>query len=87
MTTAVDAKTSARQRVRAFLQARATYAASLGHSGYVPDEITRQASDSHITTTFPVMPGEALAVSYEGQQPIHLVPLLASDLAILAADD
>ena len=86
MATTIDAKTAARQRVRAFLNARQNYAASLGHSGFVPDEITRQIPNAQVTMfaahdlQAPIDPAQIPRLS-------EVFPLLASDLAILTADD
>lgn len=86
MIATVDAKTAARQRVRAFLQARQSYAASLGHAGFASDEITRQVPNAHTGTAEVAFATEPLNVpnTMTFQQAL---PLLASDLAILAADD
>jgi hypothetical protein len=83
-----DPKPAARARIRAFLDARTAYAASLppGAARYaMTDEITRQATDSSAVT---LTGTRTVAVETVGAT-AHLagtVPLLESDLALLAAD-
>lgn len=78
MTTTVDAKSAARQRVRAYLDARAAYDADLGEAS--DDEITRHISVARIPYGMTSRQWEASPLSQGA-------PLLASDLALLAADD
>ena len=80
MTTAMDAKAAARQRVRAFLDARIAHAASIGPTRQtLDDEIVRQSGAVDFVTE---VNGSPLRI-FMGAG----TPLLASDLAILAADD
>jgi hypothetical protein len=84
-----DPKPAARARIRAFLDARTAYAASLppGAARYaMTDEITRQATDSSAVT----LTGSQMSTVVTLDATAHMagtVPLLESDLALLAGDE
>jgi len=86
-TTSTDAKAAARQRVRAFLKARETYALN----GGIPplNEVARQTTVAHVNFTATFAGNGTLTGMPErasvGVSDVEV--LLASDLALLAADD
>lgn len=87
--TTTEARSAARARIRAFLEARESYASSLppGAARYaMTDEISRQAADG--SGVIALGTGTA-TVETVGASTFMAgsVPLLASDLALLATDD